>query len=46
MEILVDLNRSRGQTIFLITHESEVARHAGRVVHMRDGRITSGEGVR
>jgi putative ABC transport system ATP-binding protein len=46
MEILVDLNRSRGQTIFLITHESEVARHAGRVVHMRDGGITSGAGVR
>jgi putative ABC transport system ATP-binding protein len=43
MELLVDLNRSRGQTIFLITHESEIARHAGRVVHMRDGRITDGE---
>jgi putative ABC transport system ATP-binding protein len=46
MELLVDLNRSRGQTIFLITHEAEVARHASRIVHMRDGRITDAEGSR
>jgi putative ABC transport system ATP-binding protein len=39
MELLVELNRSRGQTIFLITHEADVARHAGRIVHMRDGSI-------
>jgi putative ABC transport system ATP-binding protein len=40
LELLVALNRDRGQTIFLITHEADVARHAGRVVHMRDGSIT------
>src|ERR1700682_2215782 len=44
MELLAELNRSRGQTIFLITHEAEVARHANRVVHMRDGTIIDGEG--
>jgi putative ABC transport system ATP-binding protein len=43
MELLVELNRTRRQTIFLITHEAEVARHASRVVHMRDGRITDQE---
>ena len=44
MELLVELNRTRRQTIFLITHEADVARHASRVVHMRDGRVTDGEG--
>ena len=32
------LNRE-GKTIVLITHEAEVARHAQRVIHIRDGNI-------
>jgi putative ABC transport system ATP-binding protein len=44
MELLVELNRDRHQTVFLITHEAEVARHASRVVHMRDGSIIDAEG--
>ncbi|GAA4157436.1 ABC transporter ATP-binding protein [Leifsonia shinshuensis] len=32
-----------GRTIVLITHESEVAAHADRVVHVRDGRIQADE---
>lgn len=45
MAVLTDLNRGRRQTIVLITHEAEVARHASRVVHMRDGRfVDSPEG--
>ena len=39
MEVLSQLNRDRGQTIVLITHEADVARHATRVVHMLDGRF-------
>jgi putative ABC transport system ATP-binding protein len=35
------LNRERGITVIYITHESEIADHAGRVIHMRDGRIVS-----
>jgi putative ABC transport system ATP-binding protein len=38
MSLLIDLNR-RGRTIIVITHESEVARYAGRIVRLRDGRI-------
>jgi len=42
LEIFRELNRA-GKTILLITHESDVARHAGRVIQSRDGRIQSDE---
>ncbi|MFQ5509935.1 MAG: ABC transporter ATP-binding protein [Leptospirillia bacterium] len=41
MTLLVGLNRDAGVTLVLITHEPEVARHAGRVVTVRDGRLTA-----
>lgn len=40
MEMIADLHR-KGNTIILITHDNEVAEHAPRVVHIRDGKITS-----
>ncbi|MFA5147003.1 MAG: ABC transporter permease [Candidatus Omnitrophota bacterium] len=45
MAILGDLNK-QGKTIILVTHEEEVAGHAGRVIKMRDGRIVSDERVK
>lgn len=38
MSLFDELNADN-QTILLVTHEDEVARHAKRVVHMRDGKI-------
>jgi putative ABC transport system ATP-binding protein len=38
MELFDELNR-RGTTIILVTHEAEVAAHASRRLHMRDGVI-------
>lgn len=38
--ILQDLNR-RGKTIILVTHERDIARHAGRIISFRDGRATA-----
>lgn len=38
MQIFEDLN-SDGVTIILVTHEPEVAAHAHRIVHIRDGLI-------
>jgi putative ABC transport system ATP-binding protein len=34
---------SKGRTIVLITHEHDVAMHAKRIIHIRDGKITSDE---
>ncbi len=36
------LNREEGITIILVTHEAEVASHAQRVIHIRDGVIEQG----
>jgi len=33
------LNKELGRTIILITHEKEVAEHADRIIHIRDGLI-------
>ena len=35
------LNKELGRTIILITHELEVAKHANRIIHIRDGILVS-----
>jgi putative ABC transport system ATP-binding protein len=44
MSILQDLN-SQGITVVVVTHDANVARHAQRVVHLRDGRVVHQEFV-
>ncbi len=44
MSILQGLN-DQGITVVLVTHDARVARHAQRVVHIRDGRIVLNECV-
>jgi len=44
MQILQDLNE-QGITVVLVTHDARVARHAQRVVHIRDGSIVLNEYV-
>jgi ABC-type lipoprotein export system ATPase subunit len=39
MGLLGELNHSQGVTIIVVTHDPRVARRAGRILTMRDGRI-------
>jgi macrolide transport system ATP-binding/permease protein len=45
METLRSLNREQGVTIVLVTHETDIAAYADRVVTMRDGLIVTDEQV-
>jgi putative ABC transport system ATP-binding protein len=42
MALFDELHR-QGQTIVMVTHEDDVARHAERILQMRDGKIISDE---
>jgi putative ABC transport system ATP-binding protein len=43
LDLLRSLNRDRGMTIVMVTHEPEFQEYATRVVTFRDGRIVSDE---
>jgi putative ABC transport system ATP-binding protein len=46
IELLFDMQRRRGATLLLITHDPALARRCDRIIHMADGRITDEEVVR
>ena len=39
IELMVELNRTNGQTFVLLTHALDIGQRAHRIVRMRDGRI-------
>lgn len=43
LEILDSLNKEMGKTLVVVTHNPDVAKHAERIVHMRDGQIVEVE---
>jgi putative ABC transport system ATP-binding protein len=43
MDLLAALNRDRGITILMVTHESDMAAYARRIVRFVDGRVASDE---
>lgn len=45
MRIFRELNETKGLTIIIVTHESDIARHARRVISFRDGKIRSDEAM-
>ncbi len=46
MELLEISNKKYGQTIIMITHDEELAMHAGRIITIEDGKIVQDEKVR
>ncbi|MFQ6014008.1 MAG: ABC transporter ATP-binding protein [Anaerolineae bacterium] len=46
MNLLAELNRTRGATIMVVTHDRRVARATQRILTMRDGRIVDDHHVR
>jgi putative ABC transport system ATP-binding protein len=45
MEIFQRLNRERGITLVLVTHEPDIAQYAQRVIVFKDGKIKSDQPV-
>lgn len=45
MALLQRLNREHGITIVLVTHELDIARHARRLIALRDGRLVRDEPI-
>ncbi|MCD6097277.1 ABC transporter ATP-binding protein [bacterium] len=43
---ILDSLHDAGNTIILVTHEESVARHADRIIRLRDGRVESDERIR
>ena len=46
MELFVKLNREKGITIILVTHEHDIAAFSKRIIRFSDGHIVSDEAVR
>jgi putative ABC transport system ATP-binding protein len=39
IDLLIDVNRRRGTTVVLVTHDAELAQRADRTIALRDGKI-------
>ena len=46
LELLLDLTRDAGKTLFMATHAPEVARLANRVLHLDHGKLVSDQAWR
>lgn len=45
IDLLLELNRERGTTLVLVTHDAELAARVGRVIRLADGRVVSDQVV-
>jgi putative ABC transport system ATP-binding protein len=46
IDVLLALNRQRGSTLVLVTHDAALAARAGRAIALRDGRLVNGHNPR
>jgi putative ABC transport system ATP-binding protein len=42
LDLLAELHRRQAMTLVMVTHDPAIARTAGRIIHMKDGKIESG----
>jgi putative ABC transport system ATP-binding protein len=42
MQLLLNLNKERGTTLIIVTHDAEVAAHTQRAIRIRDGLVEEG----
>jgi putative ABC transport system ATP-binding protein len=45
-DLMLEMNRRRGTTLVLVTHEQELANRADRRISLRDGRVVADEALR
>jgi len=45
VEFLVNLNKKRGTTLIIITHDQAIASYAERIIHLKDGKIERDDAV-
>ena len=43
MAILTELHREQGNTLVIITHEADMARHCEHIIHLKDGEVVREE---
>jgi len=43
---LIERLHGEGQTVVVVTHDREVAAHAHRIIHIRDGKVERDERLR
>ena len=43
LEMLIQLNRQQGTTLVMVTHDRDLARHADRIIELKDGVIVRDE---
>lgn len=45
LELLLEMNQREGATLVMVTHDPELAKHANRIITLRDGLVVSDESV-
>lgn len=39
IDLLVELNRVKGQTLVIVTHDENIARRSNKIIHLKDGKL-------
>jgi len=43
MELLLNLNKDKGTTLIIVTHDPKIAEQTQRVIRLRDGKLEEAE---